>query len=265
MPEFFTVSGIILAAIALLTLFILSLRGTLTVEYKGEFALSFRVLFFNLKLLPVKERTKHYRRSMSRRKAKRIRKQVAQREERKNSFKEKLFGKKQKKTEDKKGAEQGAAEKKERPDIPVSLVARETVDILSAFTEIIAVIVKRFTHHLRVKIARFKIKIATEDPAITAVTYGAATGIINVLLPILATVENLGLPKEKDLDISTDFTSTTPEIDLKVTFSLRTWHIADIAIRTVFGGISKYVGRKGGIDKTFAHISDIISSLSPKN
>ena len=271
MPEFFTVANILTVVglmifLALLSVIVLlSLRGRLTVAYDGEFSISFGVLFFNFRLLPVKERKKRYRRSMSRRKARKIREAVQRKEERRRAFKERLFGKKeQPKSEDKKG-EAAPPKEAEKPDIPVSLIAREIIDILSAYTEVIAIIVKRFAHHLRIKVARFKIKIATGDPAVTAVTYGAATGVLNVLIPILSTVENLGLPKEKDFDISTDFIAATPDIDMKVTFYLRTWHIADILIRTVLGGISKYVSRKGGIDKTFAHISDIVNRFIPKD
>ena len=136
--------------------------------------------------------------------------------------------------------------------------------MLSVFTEIIAILTKRFTHHLRIKIAKFKIKIASPDASVTAVTYGAATGILNVLLPILRDVENLGLPKEEEFDISADFVSDTTEIDMKVSFSLRTWHVADIALRSLFGGLSKYLKRKGGIDKAFGEISELISAFSSK-
>lgn len=271
MPEAFTVAniftavGIILAIALLSVIALLSLRGRLTVAYDGEFSISFGVLFFNLRLLPVRERKKRYRRSMSRSRARRIRKSVQKREERRKAFRERLFGKKEQKQTKQGTGDKSNEEKTASPDIPISLVARETIDILSVFTEVIAIIVKRFTHHLKIKIARFKIRIATEDPAITAVTYGAATGILNVLLPILSTVDNLKLPKERQFDVSTDFVATVPEIDMKVTFYLRTWHMADILIRTLFGGISKYVSRKGGIDKTFAHIADVISRLSPKD
>lgn len=267
MPDFFTVLGIIIAVFALSVVFVLSLRGTLTVAYDGEFYLSFRILFLNLRFLPIRERKKRYSRYMSRRQAKKIREEMARKEERKRAIKELLFGKKEKKPEEeekKPEEEKRSEEKNVSPKFPIKLVARELIDILSAFTEIVAIIVKRFAHHLKVKIVRFKVKIATEDPALTAVTYGAATGIINVLLPILEDVDNLGLPKEKNLDVSTDFLSDTPEIDMKVSFSIRTWHIADIFLRTAIGGISKYVDRKGGIDKTLENISRLVEAFTPR-
>ena len=259
MPELLYVLSVVIGLIALAVVLFLSLRGTLTVGYDGEFFLTFKVLFFNIPLLPIREKRKNYRRSMSRRKAKKIRRLVEKKEERKRDFIQKLFGKKE--AEDKKPSDKTQAEapkEKSDVDIPVKLVARETIDILSAFTEIIAIITNRFTHHLRIRISRFKIRIATSDASLTAVTYGACTGIVNVLLPILRDVENLGLPREENFDISADFVSDTPEIDMMVSFSIRTWHIADIMLRSLLGGMSKYVKRKGGIDKTFDNISVII-------
>ena len=265
MPELLYVLGAVTALAVLTVLFILSLRGTLTVGYDGEFFLFFKVLFFNVRLLPPKEEKRKCRRSMSRRRAKRIRRLVAQREERKQALKEKLFGRrtdKEKKTDEISDGEVEKDKSSSKP--PVRLIAREVIDILSAFTEIIAILVKRFTHHLRIKVSKFKIKIATPDASVTAVTYGAATGILNVLLPILRDVDNLGLPKEESFDISADFVSDTPDIDIKVSFSLRTWHIADIALRSMLGGLSRYVKRKGGIDKTIDHISEIVQAFSTK-
>lgn len=263
MPDLLYVLGGIIGFVILAAILILSLRGTLTVGYDGEFFLYFKVLFFNVRLLPPKEGKKRYRRSMSRRRAKKIRRLVAQKEERKRAFKEKLFGKKT--AEDKKsGHKHAPEEKKEKTNLPVKLIAKETIDVLSAFTEIIAIIVKRFAHHLRIRISKFKIMIATPDPALTAVTYGAATGIIDVLLPILRDVDNLGLPKEEHFDLSADFVADTPHIDMKVSFSLRTWHIADIMLRSLFGGLSKYAKRKGGIDKAFEDISRLIDAFSSK-
>ena len=265
MPELLYVLGAVIAFIALTVILILSLRGTLTVGYNGELFLRFKVLFFNLKLLPVKEKKKSYRRSMSRSKAKKIRRLVAKKEERKRAFKEKLFGKKkEEKVSEEKPADKEVKET-DKPEIPVRLIAREAIDLLSAFTEIIAIVTRRFTKHLRIKVSRLKVRIATPDPSVTAVTYGACTGIINVLLPILRDVDNLGLPREECFDISADFVSDTPDIDMKVSFSLRVWHIADILLHSLFGGLSKYVKRKGGIDRAFDNISEIIKAFSSKH
>lgn len=268
MPEFFIALGIAATIFVLAIIFFLSLKGTLTVCFDGEFSLSFKVFCINIRLLPIKEKGKRYRKSMSRREARKIRRAVEQSKERKRALKEKIlnfFKKEEKKPPVQKTQKKEPPAKKESaPDIPVRLLARETIDLVAAFTEIVGLLVKRFAHHLKIKITRLKIKIATGDPAITAVTYGSVTSIISVLLPILDDVENLGLPKERDLDITTDFLSDTTEVDLKVSFSIRIWHFIDIGLRAWIGGLSKYVNRKGGIDKTFEQISELIEAFSPQ-
>ena len=269
MPEILYALGILAGLVVLSVIFLLTLRGTLTIGYNGEFFLFFKVLFFNIKLLPVKEKQKKYRKTMSRRKAQKIRHSIEKKKERKHKIIQAIFGKKESKetqTEEKppetpqESTESGSVQL----NFPVKLIAREIIDILSAYTEMIAIIMRRFTHHLRIKIARFKIRIATPDPSVTALTYGAATGILNVLLPVMRDVDNLGLPKEEYFDISTDFLSDTPEIDIKVSFSLRVWHIADVLIRPLFGGLSKYVDRKGGIDNTIEGFVKLVEGFFPK-
>ena len=269
MPELLYALGILAGFIILSVILLLTLRGTLTIGYDGEFFLFFKILFFNIKLLPVKEKQKKYRKTMSRRKAQKIRHSIEKKKERKRKIINMIFGKKESaetQTEEKpqdttqESAESGTVQL----NFPVKLIAREIIDILSAYTEMIAIIMRRFTHHLRIRVARFKIKIATPDPSVTALTYGAATGILNVLLPVLRDVDNLGLPREESFDISTDFLSDTPEIDIKVSFSLRVWHIADVLIRPIFGGLSKYVDRKGGIDNTIESAVKLVSAFFPK-
>lgn len=258
MTEFLIAVGIAVAVIAAVILFVLSLRGTLTIGYRGEFFLYFRVLFIKIKLFPLKKRKKRYRRSMSRFEARQIRKAARRKAEKRRARRE--AAQKKKPEPEQKPKEQ---KKVKLGDIPVGMIAREIIDILSVFTEVTAIVVKRFTHHLRIKVARLKVRIATEDPAVTAVTYGAASQIINVLLPILSEVKNFDLPRRREFDISADFTSTAPDIDVEVSFSLRTWHIADVGLRAVFGAIGKYVGRKGGAQNTIEHIGKLIGSLTP--
>ena len=256
MPPLLKAAAIVIGTVALLIIFILSLRGTLTIAYDGEFSLFFRVLFFNIKLLPWKKRKKRYRKTMSARKAKRIRLKARRKAERRRLRKKKPIPEEPKEPQEPK-------EKGELPKIPIRPIARELIDIMATATEAVAIVVKRFTHHLRIKVARFKVTVATNDPAVTAVTYGAASQIINVLLPILSTVKNFKLPPKEQFGVAVDFTKETPDIDIKLSFSLRVWHIADIWLRGAFGALSKYVDRKGGVDKTFKSLAELFGSFMP--
>ena len=259
MPPLLKAAAIAIGAVALLILFILSLRGTLTIAYDGEFSLYFRVLFFNIKLLPWKKRKKRYRKTMSARKAKRIRIKARRKAERRRLRRKKPVPEEQKKPEEPK------KEPTSLPKIPIRPIARELIDIMATATEAVAIIVKRFTHHLRIKVARFKVTVATGDPAVTAVTYGAASQIINVLLPILSTVKNFKLPPKDEFGVSVDFTKETPDIDIKLSFSLCVWNFVDIWLRAAFGALSKYVDRKGGVDNTFKSLAELFGSFMPQD
>lgn len=250
MPDFITVALIIIAAIIVLGVALfattLSLRGVLTIAYNGELSVDYRVLFFKIPFYPLpksKER-KRRRQHMSVRAAERIKRRQKKKEERLQKLRS--FFKSEKKEPEKKPSEEKKPATKASPLTKEQLkdALTDAVDIVAALTEIISVVVKRFTHHLRIKVARFKIKIATEDAALTAVTYGSVSQIINVLLPILSTVKNFDLPKRKDFDVSADFSTTKTEIDVKVSFTLRVWHLADIGLRSLFGGFGKLFSRR---------------------
>ncbi|MBQ2999094.1 MAG: DUF2953 domain-containing protein [Clostridia bacterium] len=88
--------------------------------------------------------------------------------------------------------------------------------------------------------ARVKIKVATGDAATTAVAYGAACTALNILLPVLAEVKNFSLPREKDFSVEPDFLGETPELDVKLSFSLRVWHVFSVAL----GALKKFLAHK---------------------
>lgn len=258
----------VLAALAALTVFILSLRGTLTFAYDGEFKIFFRVLFFKFRIFPFKEkRTKHRVHSMGRWRAKRIRKLVQKREERRSKFnivnliRDALTKKDVKEdTAEKKQSKKPEEPKKKGLDFRITADDVSTVlDVLGLTAELAALTVKQFSKRLRIKIARLKVKIASPDAALTAVAYGAATQTVNILLPILDDVKNFDLPKRKNFDVVADFTSTEPEIDMEISFSLRVWHLFDIPIPAITHAVPrlpKYV------DKVLDKIKEIKSASS---
>ncbi len=258
MPELFITLAILAALAALSLLFLLSLKGTLTISYDKEFSIHFKVLGFKLPIYPRPQKKRRRRHRMSAREAARIRKRARKKAERDRLWRQqKRADKKERKK--KKGEKQSAQKEK----APIGKTVSSVLDILAVITEVTAIIVKRFTHHLRIKIAKLRVKIASEDAALTAVAYGSVTQIVNILLPILSEVGNLKLPPEKNFDISADFSTTTPEIEAEIAFSLRVWHFADVGVRGVFGGISKFLKRSDNIEDTLSEaLSKSLSHIS---
>ena len=209
---------IIFACILLFFIFLLTLKATITLEYNSDLSLTLRILFIKIDLLGSKK--KKYKQSMSARKAKRIRKKL-----RKKALK------KRGKAEDKKEGEKGK-EKKKRS-------FGDILDIVTLVTGIAKTVIAKTFGHLRLKMTRVRIKIGTGDAATTAITYGAVSQSINVLFALLSEVKRVKLPEPDDIDVCADFLAEKSDIDIKISFSLRVWHVIHIAC----AALSKLVKR----------------------
>ena len=191
--------SIVGALVALLTL-LLFLKVSLIISYDEGAKLTLKVLFVRKTLYP-KKKKKHHKKSMSAKKAQRVKDKL-----------ERKKAKKKEKKQEKKGS--GKSKKSSVSDI---------MDTVGTVSILVREIVSRFTKYIRIKIAKIHIKIATGDAAHTAIAYGALTQSINVLFPLLEDVKNFNMPKNQDIDISPDFLSEDSEIELKLVFSIRVW------------------------------------------
>ncbi len=225
--------GIIVLFFALL----LSLKFTITIIYHDELALYVRVLFIKIPILPKKEK-KRGPHSMSEKKAQRLR--------------EKLEKKRLKKEE----AKKKKASQKESPTEKPKKTLPEILDMITMVRTIAAKVIAKFWKHLHIDIARLRIRVAMGDAAETAIAYGAVTGAINTLFPLLETVKNFDLPKQKDIDVVADFVSEEIEADVKISFSLRLWHALDVAFSALFSFIGHQFKKAPKADADFPH-SDI--------
>ncbi len=211
---------IVFGCIVLFFVFLLSLKAKITIGYSDEITLTVRVLFIKIKILPKKKKKSSH--SMSAAKAKKIRKKLAK----------KAAAKKEKKA-------QKAIKKQQQPKKKKKSLA-EILDLISMVRKLVVAVVQRFFKHLRVEIARMKIKIGTGDAALTAVAYGAVSQAVNVLIPVLEPLKNFGLPKTTDFDIQPDFLSESSEVDILLSFSLRVWHVFDV----LFGALGAFLKHK---------------------
>ena len=159
---------------------------------------------------------------MSARKARRIRKKL-----KKQALKNKEKQEEKEKTEQK---DKGAKKKRS---------VREILDIISLVTAVVKVVIQKTFSHLRLKMTRVRIKIGSGDAATTAIAYGAVSQSVNVLFALLSEVKKVRLPSDDELDVSADFLSESCEVDLKLSFSLRVWHIIHIACAALIRLVQK--------------------------
>lgn len=234
---------IVIGAILLFLVFLLSLKATVTVAYADEVRLFVRVLFVKIKILPSKE--KKYPHSMSARKARRLKKKRLKKLRKKL---EKKRGKQAEKEQKKRDVALGKAEKEKKS--PSEILA-----IISLVCSLVGKIVKTFFKHLRIKLVRINLKIATDDAATTAVTYGAVSQTMNLLFALLDGVKTVKLPKNEEINVYPDFCSEDTEIDLKIEFSIRVWHILHVAA-VALARVVKYFFEKAKREDADADAAD---------
>ena len=219
---------IVIGAILAFFVFLLLLKATVTIIYDGELKLFLRILFIKIRLSPAKK--KKYPQSMSAKKARKRMQKLRSKEEKKAAKKRE---KKREKEEKKKN--ESKEEKKKNKKTP-----SEILDIIALVAKVVKKVISRFFGHLRIKLARIRIKVATGDAASTAIAYGAICQAINVFFPLLDEIKTVKTPQNKDIDVSADFCSDEGEIDVKISFSLRVWHLFHVAFAAL-GEFLKYL------------------------
>lgn len=178
------------------------------------------MLFVKIKLLPAKKQKKVS--GMSERRARKIREAIRKKQEKKAlAKKEKEAAKKEKeKTKEKK---------------PLS----QRISDIKLITDLVLMALGKFFGHLRIKMTRINIVVASEDAAITAVAYGAISQSLNILLPALESVKNFKSLDKADIDVRADFLSSTPEFDVEISLSIRVWHILHAGLAALVKFIKK--------------------------
>ena len=208
---------IILAIIA----FIALLKATVIISYSDDVELAVRVLFIKIKILPSKKKRGPHK--MSDKKAQKMREKMRAKAEKKRLSKE---------AKDKeKAAKKESGEKKS---------ISETISTVKMFSSLGVAVIETFFKHLRIKVARIKIKVATGDAATTAIAYGAITQSLNILLPLLESVKNFKNLKKAEIDVSADFIDESPTINVKLAFSIRVWQVFDIG----FAALGRFLKHK---------------------
>ncbi len=92
-------------------------------------------------------------------------------------------------------------------------------------------ILRRFKKYARLDMYRLRISLATEDPAKTAVLYGALAGVVSGMHAAAMSVKNRSR-REGDIytEYRPDFYAEKPDIAVDIGISLRVWQILAIAL-----------------------------------
>ncbi len=213
----------IIGGIVLFFAFIASLRAEVLIAYSDELVLTVRVLGIPIKILPKKKKKVKLSAYSKKNRAKY-----------EASLKEKAIKKAKKKSEKKKKKDEAKAKKaadkaagKEKPKKPLG----ETINMIR---DLVAVAVLRFAKHLRIRVARLHIGVATGDAASTAILYGTVAPAVACIAAYLDSTSTLRHPAKSDIDIHADYLSEKMQIDIEIGFSLCVWQLFDILFKTGF-------------------------------
>ena len=206
----------IIGCIFLFFAFIFSLKAKVILEYSDELTVSVRVLFLKYKILPKKQKKGPH--SMSEKKAQKIKEDL-----RKKALKKQQ--KKQKKQAKKREDKQQSDKKKSVDDI---------LHMISMVKDILSAALGRFFKHLRVDIARLNINVATGDAATTAIGYGAVCDALTHLLPLLEQLKGFRASNSSHISVRADYLSDSTTADLKISLSLRVWHVFHVAFAALW-------------------------------
>lgn len=204
---------IVIGCILLFFVLLFSLKATFCITYNGETAMYVKVLFIKINILPKKKKRGPF--SMSTRKAEKIKQKL---EKKANKKKKKSIEKKKKKQEKKSSAPK---EKKSLSEI---------YDMIRAVTDIVKTVTKTFFGHLKINIVRLHLNVATEDAATTAIAYGAISQAVFYLCELLEPVKGFSLPQRRDISINADYLTDGIAADVKISFSIRVWHVFHVGI-----------------------------------
>ena len=221
---------IVIGAILLSLILLMLIRIKITIEYNETLRIYASILhFIRISITPSKE--KKIKLSAYTDKAITKREKAAQ---------EKALRKEQKKQEKKKKKAEKKKRLKEHPE--EAKQERTLSENISLITDIVKVLLRRFFRHLRIDLSRIHISVAGSDAAQTAILYGVICQAVAYLLELMGRFRTVSTPDFADVSVTPDWVGEKTTVDVKLSFSLRVWHLFDLIFR-VAGRAIKHIFR----------------------
>lgn len=206
----------VLGALTLLTVGILTLKATLTLEYASSFSVRLRVLCIDLPLFPSKKK-KVDPRDFTPKKYRRMLEKKRKKEQKKR---ERAQLKKQKKEQKKKNESVAGSAKPKRSILGIVSIVKALVEELPP----------RLLRRLKIKLHRAVVTVASPDAAKTAVLYGAVSQALAYIVAFIDHKSRLVYADDAEVTVNVDFLAEKPSADVKISISLRVWHVFDLAL-----------------------------------
>lgn len=110
-----------------------------------------------------------------------------------------------------------------QPKKKIPLTLERVIYVIERFVELVKAITAEACRYVRVKVCYVKIKVASDDAARTAQTYGIVSGAVWSALEFLS--YNMNVKRcDKKVEIFPDFTSTEFSVDVKLVLKIKPIH-----------------------------------------
>lgn len=109
---------------------------------------------------------------------------------------------------------------------------KEPTGVFTFLRRFLRILLEKCRGYLRVRVKRIRVSVATEDPAKTAILFGAVNAAVVYLLELLDRYGNWDGKKRAELWVQPDFTATKTVVDVHLVLSLRVWQMFAILLQT---------------------------------
>ncbi len=206
------------------------ISANVVLTYDNELSVYIRVLFLKFRITPKVIKKPDPSKYTAKKYARMLEKQA--------KAEEKKAKKKKSRTKKTGGAAVADADSNGKKKDARSL--EDIVELVDLVLELVKRLFVSFGKHLRITAARMRIKVATGDAATTAIAYGAVCQSVAYIVEILYNITNFRVKKSDDINVTADFAAIKSELDLKLIFRLRVWHV----FAMLFAVLNGYIGKK---------------------
>ncbi len=211
------IAWIIIGCILLFFIFLFTVHAFITLDMAEDMALSVRVLFIRIHILPKKEKKyklKNYTLKKIRKRDAKAAKKAAKAAQ---SRREKAAEKAQKKAD--KLAKRAAMSKEERRELKRKKKASRPAltDLIPLVCRVLGLFCSRFFGKLHIKVARLNVRVGAADAMQAAVMYGAVNQSVQYLLEGFRKFTHVDGLKKAEISVVPDYLSDKIDFDFKLT------------------------------------------------
>lgn len=199
----------VLGGILLLLLLLLLIPAKITVKYSEKLQVYLYVLFLRFSLYPKKKNKL-------------------------NPDDYKIEKLRKKKLHDEKKAAKKRAKSVQKTKKDSGVTFSDLPSLLDVIKDISGTLLKTFFGHLKIKVSKMIIRVATDDAAKTAITFGAVSSAVATLLELLGNATKLEYSNKSEIDVCADYLSENFTAEIDISFAMKVWQVLHVLLKTAF-------------------------------